>query len=116
MFLSTLRLSLDSRSFGVEIMARQRYLVGYDICESKRLRNVHKVMCGYGDPLQYSVFVCDLDGVELLGMRQDLAAIIHHNEDSILIVDLGPARTRGEECFTFMGVQPLLPTGEAEIV
>jgi len=97
-------------------MARQRYLVGYDICEPKRLRNVHKVMCSYGDPLQYSVFVCDLDSVERVDMQQDLAEIIHNSEDSVLIVDLGPARTRGEECFTFMGVQPLLPSGEAAIV
>ena len=97
-------------------MARQRYLVGYDIGEPKRLRNVHKVMCGYGDPLQYSVFVCDLDGVERLYMQQDLADIIHHNEDRVLIVDLGPARTRGEECLTFMGVKPVLPNGEAAIV
>ena len=59
---------------------------------------------------------CSCDGVERLEMQQDLAAIIHHSEDSVLIVDLGPARTRGEECFTFMGVQPVLPTGEAAIV
>ena len=97
-------------------MARQRYLVGYDISDPKRLRNVHKVMCSYGDPLQYSVFVCDLDGVERVEMQHDLADIIHHNEDRILIADLGPSRGRGEECFTFIGVQPLLPTGEAKIV
>ncbi len=97
-------------------MARQRYLVGYDICEPKRLRNVHKVMCSYGDPLQYSVFVCDLDSIELVYMQQDLAEIIHNSEDSVLIVDLGPARTRGEECFTFMGVRPVLPSGGAAII
>ena len=97
-------------------MARQRYLVGYDICEPKRLRSVHKVMCSYGDPLQYSVFVCDLDDVERLEMQCDLAGIIHHDEDSVLIVDLGPCRTRGEECFTFMGARPVLPSGEAAIV
>jgi len=49
-------------------------------------------------------------------MQQDLAELIHNNEDSVLIVDLGPARTRGEECFTFMGVRPVLPSGEAVIV
>ena len=97
-------------------MARKRYLVGYDISEPKRLRNVHKAMCGYGDPLQYSVFVCDLDGVERWAMQHDLGAIIHHEEDRVLIVDLGPAYTRGAECITFMGVRPMLPTGEAEIV
>ena len=97
-------------------MARQRYLVGYDICEPKRLRTVHKIMCSYGDPVQYSVFVCDLDGVERNDLQHELSTIIHHDEDSVLIVDLGPARSRGEECFTFMGVRPYLPSGGAAIV
>jgi CRISPR-associated protein Cas2 len=33
-------------------------LVCYDICEPKRLRRVHKVMKGFGEPWQYSVFFC----------------------------------------------------------
>ena len=32
----------------------------YDICEDKRLAKVYKIMRGYGDHLQYSVFECQL--------------------------------------------------------
>ena len=45
-------------------MSRRRYVVAYDIREPKRLRQVHSAMKAFGYPLQYSVFVCDLDGME----------------------------------------------------
>ena len=36
---------------------RHRVLVCYDVREPKRLRQTYRTMLGYGDPLQYSVFV-----------------------------------------------------------
>jgi len=36
------------------------YVVSYDIRESKRLCRVHRAMKGFGDPVHYSVFRCDL--------------------------------------------------------
>ena len=95
---------------------RKRYLVAYDIREDKRLRKVHKTMKGYGWPLQYSVFICDLDRIELLALRTDLGEIIHHAADSIAIVDLGDPTQRGSECFQFMGVGTRLPTSGPVIV
>lgn len=70
--------------------ARHRLVVCYDVREPKRLRTVHKAMLGYGDPLQYSVFVCDLSRSEQLVMQGHLLRIVHA-EDSVAIVDLGPA-------------------------
>ena len=95
---------------------RKRYLVAYDIREDKRLRRVHKTMKGYGWALQYSVFVCDLDAMELLAMRTDLGETIHHALDSIAIVDLGPPDGRGSDCFHFMGVANRLPTSGPVII
>lgn len=88
---------------------RKRYLVAYDIRHDKRLRQVHKTMKAFGWPLQYSVFVCDLDFIELVDLRSCLGEIIHHGEDSIAIIDLGPPRHRGSACFSFMGVSNPLP-------
>ncbi len=51
---------------------RKRYLVAYDIRHQKRLRQVHKTMKAYGWAMQYSVFICDLDFIELVEMRTDL--------------------------------------------
>ena len=95
---------------------RKRYLVAYDIREDKRLRRVHKTMKGYGWSLQYSVFICDLDIMELLAMKTDLGEIIHHGLDSIAIVDLGAPDERGSRCFSFMGVTAPLPNTGPVIV
>jgi CRISPR-associated protein Cas2 len=51
--------------------ARTRYLLTYDIREPRRLRRVHQVAKDFGDPLQYSVFVCDLTEIELLDLKSE---------------------------------------------
>ncbi len=89
---------------------RKRYLAAYDIRDPKRLRKVHKTMLGYGWSMQYSVFVCDLDNMELVAMKTELGEIIHHSEDSIAMIDIGAPNQRGRDCFQFMGVAAALPT------
>ena len=89
--------------------SRRRYLVAYDIRDDKRLRLVYKTMKGYGWRMQYSVFICDLDRIELLSLKTDLGAIIHHAVDSIAMVDLGSPHERGSDCFQFMGAVDTLP-------
>lgn len=70
-------------------MARRRYLIAYDICDSTRLRRVIKVMESYGQRLQYSVFICDLSGFELVAWSADIQAVIKLTEDSVVRIDLG---------------------------
>ncbi len=89
--------------------SRKRYLVAYDIRDDKRLRLVYKTMKGYGWRMQYSVFICDLDQIELLSLKTDLGGIIHHAVDSIAMVDLGSPHERGGDCFQFMGAADALP-------
>ena len=90
---------------------RRRYLVAYDIREAKRLRSVHRTMKGHGWAMQYSVFICDLDDIELLGLKAEIDGVINHREDSVAIVDVGNPQDRGVACFDFIGVRPRLPTG-----
>ncbi|MDQ2844284.1 MAG: CRISPR-associated endonuclease Cas2 [Acidobacteriota bacterium] len=82
---------------------RKSYLVCYDISDDKRLRRVFKIMRGYGDHLQYSVFECQLNATDLVKMRAELAAAIHHDKDQVLFVDLGPAEGRGDRVITALG-------------
>jgi CRISPR-associated protein Cas2 len=95
-------------------MARRRHLVAYDIRDEHRLRAVATCMEGYGDRVQYSVFVADLSGQELFAMRRSLEGHMNLAEDSVMIIDLGAAGdiTR----FTFVGPHAPLPTAEAVIV
>ena len=89
---------------------RNRYLVAYDIREPKRLRRVHKTMQAYGWAMQYSVFICDMDYMELMDLQTDLGSIINHRMDSIAIIDLGHPEDRGRKCFSFLGISNPLPT------
>ncbi len=82
---------------------RNSYLVCYDIADDKRLRRVFKTMRGWGDHLQFSVFECQLTAADFVKLRADLAKIIHHDEDQVLFVLLGPAEGRGERVITALG-------------
>jgi CRISPR-associated protein Cas2 len=82
---------------------RSAYLICYDICDEKRLRRVFKVMRGWGDHLQYSVFECQLTPSDLVRLRGELAVEIHHTEDQVLFVNLGPAEGRGDRVITALG-------------
>ena len=74
---------------------RRHYLVSYDIASGKegdkRRTKVFDHLEGRGDHAQFSVFFCQLNPRELAELRADLSAIIHHTQDQILLVDLGPA-------------------------
>lgn len=94
---------------------RTRYLLAYDIRDTRRLRRVHQVAKTYGDPLQYSVFICDLTRSELLLLSRDLRSEMDSDRDSIAIFDLGPPATRGVKCIAFLGVRRSLPEGGAAI-
>jgi CRISPR-associated protein Cas2 len=82
---------------------RQAYIVSYDICHKKRLRKVYKVMRGYGDHVQYSVFRCELNKRELVELRRKLADVIHSGVDQVMFVDMGPADGRGGTAISTLG-------------
>lgn len=82
---------------------RQRYIVTYDIADPKRLRAVFKIMKGYGEHLQFSVFRCDLTLMNLAKLKADLSEAIDAEKDQVLIVDVGPTEGRGEEVFESLG-------------
>jgi CRISPR-associated protein Cas2 len=82
---------------------RNTFLVTYDISDDTRLRRVHKTMRGFGDHLQYSVFECQFTQTDLVRCRHALAQIIHHKDDQVLFVDLGPAEGRGDRVISAIG-------------
>lgn len=67
------------------------YIVAYDIRDQKRWRAVFKLMKGYGEWLQLSVFQCRLNRRRRADLQATLDQIIHHNEDHVIMMDLGPA-------------------------
>ena len=88
---------------------RNRYIVAYDVSDAKRLRQTHKKMNGFGEPLQYSVFSCDLSPKERVILEETLTEIINLKEDRILIIDTGPAEGKAAKALKTLGRQ-LKPT------
>jgi CRISPR-associated protein Cas2 len=84
--------------------ARNSYVVSYDIMDPKRLQRVHKRMKGFGEALHYSVFRCDLTPKGRVEMIVALTELIKHNEDRVMIIDLGPAEGSVERRIEFLGV------------
>lgn len=82
---------------------RQIYVVTYDISDPKRLRRVYKLMLGWGEHLQLSVFQCELTHRELVELRAELAGIIHHTEDQVLFANVGPVEGRGSGAIQSLG-------------
>lgn len=81
-------------------MARRRYLIAYDIADPRRLRRICTLMEGYGERLQYSVFLCDLSGAEIAQWEREVTPVLKLSADSIVVIDLGrpgstPVRTLG---------------------
>jgi CRISPR-associated protein Cas2 len=80
-----------------------RYIVTYDISDDPRRTAVFKVLRGFGDHLQFSVFRCDLSErrrAELEGMLRNL---IDHSTDQVLLIDLGPIDGRAATCVSSVG-------------
>jgi CRISPR-associated protein Cas2 len=63
---------------------RHTYVVTYDICDPERLRKLYKLILGWGDHLQLSVFQCELSHRELVELRVQLDRIIKTSEDQVL--------------------------------
>lgn len=80
------------------------YVVSYDIREQKRLCRVHRAMKGFGEPVHYSVFLCDLSAKGRAEMVTALTELIDQDEDRVMIIDLGPVEGRVEERIEFLGV------------
>jgi CRISPR-associated protein Cas2 len=82
---------------------RTSFLVCYDVSDDKRLRKVFKLMRGFGDHLQFSVFECQFTPSDLVRCREALRDVINHSEDQVLFVNLGPSEGRGDRVITALG-------------
>lgn len=69
---------------------RQYFLISYDISDPKRWRKVFKLMKGYGEHVQYSVFISQLTDTHKAMLESKLKDIIHHNEDQVMFVKICP--------------------------
>jgi CRISPR-associated protein Cas2 len=67
----------------------RHYLVTYDISDEHRLRKVHGIVRDFGQPVQYSVFLSRLSDAQKAELKRRLGHAVHHEEDQVLLFDLG---------------------------
>jgi CRISPR-associated protein Cas2 len=59
------------------------YVVAYDIPDDRRRTRVHKVLSGFGQWTQYSLFECFLTSKERILLRDKLDRVLVPEEDSV---------------------------------
>lgn len=59
------------------------YLIAYDITVDKRRTQVHKLLCGYGQWTQYSLFECWLTKRHLIELRAKLNRLVDPANDTL---------------------------------
>ncbi len=84
----------------------RHYLVTYDISNDLRLRKVHAIVRDFGQAIQYSVFLARLSESQKAELLRRLGHVIHHEEDQVLLFDLG--RVQGQHrveppCYEVVG-------------
>lgn len=95
-------------------MDERLYIVAYDISNPRRWRRVFKLMNGYGEWLQLSIFQCRLTAKRKVELVAALNEAIHHAEDHVLVLDLG-GTDRVELRVTSLG-KSFAPVGREAIV
>jgi len=64
-------------------------LITYEIADEKRLRRIFRLLRGYGEHVQYSVFLCRLTEKDTIVLSEKIKDIIHHTEDQVILIRLG---------------------------
>ncbi len=75
------------------------YLIMTDIADPRRLRRAARVCERWGERVQESVYLMELDAAQLLQLQTALRKILHHGEDSAryyLLCAMDIARSSGE--------------------
>lgn len=87
-------------------MARRRTLVSYDVRNDTRRDKVFKALRNFGDNVQFSVFLCELNRMERIRLVATLRERINLREDRILLIDAGPAESTDHGPIEWLGERP----------
>lgn len=63
-------------------------VVSYDIVDDKRRTKVFKLLKGYGTHVQFSVFECELNSVQLARLKIELLDLVDPHLDSVRLYQL----------------------------
>jgi len=96
-------IGLSNHAISRRIEMRGSYLVCYDIRNPKRLRQVFRLMKGYGEHWQYSIFFCVLKDIDRVRLQSDIEEEINLKEDQVLIISMGTNEKAARAATTVIG-------------
>ncbi len=74
---------------------RRLYLCTYDVQATRegdrRRDKLFERLSDYGEHVQFSVFLCELTPTEHARLLAEAKDILHHAEDQLLVLDVGPS-------------------------
>jgi len=97
---------------------RHYVLVSYDISNDKRLRKMFKLLRGYGEHVQFSIFLCQLTPSDVAVLSEKIKDIINHKEDQSIMITLGPVEGKKESLpdhWRIMG-RPFIPIDNSVMI
>ena len=62
-------------------MSQENFIIGYDITQPRRLQRVHRLMCRFATPLEYSVFLLVGSAADKDRCLAALSALIEKTDD-----------------------------------
>lgn len=83
----------------------RRYVVAYDVRLDWRRTRIAHTLEGFGDRVQYSVFLVDAKPSRLLRLQAKLIRYLDLETDSILLFDLGPLEMGASRRMTTIGIE-----------
>lgn len=64
-------------------MGQHYVVVAYDLPNDRRRQRLHDALLNYGTPVQYSVFECLVDDLELARMKKQVKRIVRPRLDHV---------------------------------
>jgi len=69
-------------------MRFDRYVVAYDIANTKRRNRIYKLLKSWGERVNYSVFECEIRKGKLKVLRKEIRKLIKRSEDVVIYYPL----------------------------
>lgn len=95
---------------------RTIYIITYDVRDAKRLRKIFKLLRGYGEHLQYSVFRSELSDREKVELIGKMVKFINQGEDQVLFFAIGKVGAVRETKVHAIGLPYVVSVKEALVV
>jgi len=93
----------------------QLYLVCYDVADDRRRARLLRLLRGYGEHIQFSVFRCVLSPMRFAELRARIEPLVDHAEDQVLLVLLGKAESKKSWRATIVG-RPMPPPRRGALI